>query len=106
MDDNKAYSEGIARSVDYYWGERIVRVNSISQCPTVRTAGSGVKGFGGFLGYAEAMSPLGNADALDCANYCVAMFSDLTRMVTMQNLFNDGGFSSAGVTQKVVERFE
>lgn len=106
MADNKAYLESIARSFGYYWGERKVRVNTISQSPTVTTAGSGVKGFGGFMGYAEAMSPLGNADANDCANYCVAMFSDLTKKVTMQNLFHDGGFSSSGVTQKVVDRFE
>ncbi|MBC7555890.1 MAG: SDR family oxidoreductase [Chryseobacterium sp.] len=106
MADNKAYLESIARSFGYYWGEKKVRVNTISQSPTVTTAGSGVKGFGGFLGYAEAMSPLGNADAGDCANYCVAMFSDLTKKVTMQNLFHDGGFSSSGVTHKVVDKFD
>ena len=106
MSDNKAYLESIARTFGYYWGERKVRVNTISQSPTVTTAGSGVKGFGGFLGYAEDMSQLGNADALDCANYCITLFSDLTRKVTMQNLYNDGGFSNTGVTQKVIEKFE
>ena len=70
------------------------------------TAGSGVKGFDGFINYAEKMSPLGNASAGDCANYCVVMFSDLTRMVTMQNLFHDGGFSYTGVTQAVIEQME
>lgn len=106
MADNKSYLESIARSFGYYWGERKVRVNTISQSPTPTTAGSGVKGFGGFLGYAEDMSPLGNATALECANYCVAMFSDLTRKVTMQNLFHDGGFSNTGVSQKVVDKYD
>ncbi len=105
MADNKSYLESIARTFGYYWGERKVRVNTISQTPTMTTAGSGVKGCGGFMGFAEDMSPLGNATALDCANYCVAMFSDLTRKVTMQNLFNDGGFSNTGVSQKVVDKY-
>jgi enoyl-[acyl-carrier protein] reductase I len=52
------------------------------------------------------MSPLGNASAEDCANYCAVMFSDMTRMVTMQNLFHDGGFSFTGVTQAVIEQME
>jgi enoyl-[acyl-carrier protein] reductase I len=69
------------------------------------TAGSGVKGFDGFISFAEEMSPLGNADALACADYCISLFSDLTRYVTMQNLFHDGGFSSTGVTPPVIERF-
>jgi len=81
-------------------------VNTISQSPTNTTAGSGVKGFGGFFGYANDMSPLGNATADECADYCVTMFSDLTRKVTMQNLFHDGGFSSTGVSQKVMEIYE
>lgn len=106
MADNKAYLESICRSFGNFWGAKKVRVNTISQSPTPTTAGSGVKGFGGFLGYAEDMSPLGNATADDCANYCVAMFSDLTKKVTMQNLFHDGGFSSTGVSQKVVDRFD
>ena len=106
MADNKAYLESIARSFGYYWGERKVRVNTISQSPTVTTAGSGVKGFGNFLGYAEDMSPLGNATADECANYCVAMFSDLTRKVTMQNLFHDGGFSTTGVSQMVADKYD
>lgn len=106
MSDNKAYLESIARTFGNYWGERKVRVNTVSQSPTMTTAGSGVKGFGGFFGYAEDMSPLGNATALECADYCVTLFSDLTKKVTMQNLFHDGGFSSSGVTQKVISKYD
>lgn len=106
MADNKSYLESIARSFGYHWGvEKKVRVNTISQSPTPTTAGSGVKGFDGFIAYAEKMSPLGNATAEDCANYVVAMFSDLTRRVTMQNLYNDGGFSNMGVSNLVMEQF-
>jgi enoyl-[acyl-carrier protein] reductase I len=106
MADNKSYLESIARSFGYHYGvDNKVRVNTISQSPTMTTAGSGVKGFNEFINYSEAMSPLGNATALDCANYCVAMFSDLTRYVTMQNLFHDGGFSNTGVTREVIDKF-
>ncbi len=106
MADAKSLLESIARSFGYHYGTaKKVRINTISQSPTVTTAGSGVKGFDGFINYSEAMSPLGNADANACADYCVAMFSDLTRYVTMQNLFHDGGFSITGVTQEVVEKF-
>ncbi len=106
MADNKAYLESIARSFGYHYGIRNkVRINTISQSPTKTTAGSGVKGFDGFIEYAGKMSPLGNASALDCANYVVTMFSDLTRMVTMQNLFHDGGFSNVGVSNAVMDKF-
>lgn len=106
MADNKSYLESIARSFGYHYGiAKKVRVNTISQSPTMTTAGSGVKGFNEFINYSEKMSPLGNADALACADYCIAMFSDLTRYVTMQNLFHDGGFSNTGVTQEVISRF-
>jgi enoyl-[acyl-carrier protein] reductase I len=106
MADNKAYLESIARSFGYHYGvAKNVRVNTISQSPTRTTAGSGVKGFDGFIEYAEKMSPLGNASALDCANYTIMMFSDLSRMVTMQNLFHDGGFSNVGVSQAVMDKF-
>tara|TARA_B110000305_G_scaffold159550_1_gene176483 strand:- start:721 stop:1533 length:813 start_codon:yes stop_codon:yes gene_type:complete len=106
MADNKSYLESIARSFGYHYGiDNNVRVNTISQSPTMTTAGSGVKGFNEFINYAEQMSPLGNASAKACADYCVAMFSDLTRYVTMQNLFHDGGFSNTGVTQAVIEKF-
>ncbi len=106
MADNKSYLESVARSFGYHYGiKKNVRVNTISQSPTVTTAGSGVKGFDNFINYAEKMSPLGNAKAEDCANYCVSLFSDLTKFVTMQNLFHDGGFSNSGVTQEVIDRF-
>ena len=106
MADAKSLLESIARSFGYHYGAaKKVRINTISQSPTVTTAGSGVKGFDGFINYSESMSPLGNADAIACADYCIALFSDLTRYVTMQNLFHDGGFSNTGVTQHVVEKF-
>ncbi|HKJ48287.1 MAG TPA: SDR family oxidoreductase, partial [Christiangramia sp.] len=82
-----------------------VRVNTISQSPTPTTAGQGVKGFDGFIAFAEKMSPLGNATAEECANYTLTLFSDLTRKVTLQNLFHDGGFSNTGVSQEVMEAF-
>ncbi len=107
MADNKAYLESIARSFGYFFGkDKKVRVNTISQSPTPTTAGSGVKGFTGFLNYAEKMSPLGNATALECANYTISLFSDLTKKVTLQNLFHDGGFSNMGISQIVMEEFD
>ncbi len=107
MADAKALLESITRSFGYHYGKKKhVRINSISQSPTRTTAGSGVKGFDGFINYAEKMSPLGNASAQDCAHYCVTLFSDLTKMVTMQNLFHDGGFSATGVTPEVIEAME
>ncbi|MEY2587607.1 MAG: hypothetical protein RLY11_1456 [Bacteroidota bacterium] len=107
MADAKALLESITRSFGYHYGvKKKVRVNTISQSPTRTTAGSGVKGFDGFISYAEKMSPLGNASAEDCANYCVTLFSDMTKMVTMQNLFHDGGFSFTGVTNAVIEQME
>jgi len=105
MADAKALLESIARSFGYHYGVRKkVRVNTVSQSPTRTTAGSGVKGFDSFIDYAEKMSPLGNASAEDCANYCVTLFSDLSRYVTMQNLFHDGGFSFTGVSEAVVKQ--
>lgn len=107
MADNKAYLESIARSFGYFFGrDHKVRVNTISQSPTPTTAGSGVKGFDGFIAYAEKMSPLGNATALECADYTISMFSDLTKKVTLQNLFHDGGFSNVGVSEAVLHEFE
>lgn len=106
MADNKAYLESIARSFGYHFGvDKKVRVNTISQSPTMTTAGSGVKGFSEFINFSEKMSPLGNADAAACADYCITLFSDFTRYVTMQNLFHDGGFSNTGVTTAVIEKF-
>ncbi len=106
MADAKALLESIARNFGYQYGKKKkVRINTISQSPTPTTAGTGIKGFQSFLNYSDAMSPLGNASSEDCANYCVTLFSDLTRYVTMQNLFHDGGFSSTGVSQEVMEHF-
>lgn len=107
MADAKALLESVTRSFGYYYGlKKKVRINTVSQSPTRTTAGSGVKGFDGFISYAEKMSPLGNADGVQCADYLVTLFSDLTKMVTMQNLFHDGGFSFTGVTQSVIEQME
>lgn len=104
MAESKALLESIARSFGYHFGTRNkVRVNTISQSPTMTTAGQGVKGFTEFFDYADKMSPLGNAPADACADYCVALFSDLTRYVTMQNLYHDGGFSSMGMSPALIE---
>lgn len=105
MADIKAMLESIARSFGYHYGlKKKVRINTVSQSPTKTTAGTGIKGFGDFYDYADAIAPLGNADAESCANYCITLFSDLTRMVTMQNLFHDGGYSSTGVSDNVMYR--
>ena len=104
MADNKAFLESVARSFGYFFGkDKKVRVNTISQSPTPTTAGKGVKGFDGFIKYADKMSPLGNATAMDCANYTIALFSDLTKRVTLQNLYNDGGFSNMGVSDSIMD---
>lgn len=106
MADNKAYLESIARSFGYFFGrDKKVRVNTISQSPTLTTAGSGVKGFDGFVAYADKMSPLGNATALECADYTLSLFSDLTKKVTLQNLYHDGGFSNMGVSTAIMDEF-
>lgn len=105
MADAKSILESIARSFGFHYGfKKKVRVNTVSQSPTKTTAGSGVSGFDAFFHYAEKLSPLGNADAVECANYVVTLFSDLTRKVTMQNLFHDGGFSFTGVSTDIVEQ--
>jgi enoyl-[acyl-carrier protein] reductase I len=105
MADIKAMLESIARSFGYHYGvEKKVRINTVSQSPTKTTAGTGIKGFGDFYDFANAIAPLGNADAESCADYCITLFSDLTRMVTMQNLFHDGGYSSTGVSDDVMKR--
>ncbi|MDA0193488.1 MAG: SDR family oxidoreductase [Bacteroidetes bacterium] len=105
MAQAKAALESIARSYGQRYGRlKNVRVNTISQSPTMTTAGIGISGFDAFFNYADKMSPLGNASAEDCANYCVVMFSDLTRKVTMQNLMHDGGFSTSGITEEIIEQ--
>ena len=107
MADAKALLESIARSFGYIYGrEKGVRINTISQSPTMTTAGSGVKGMESLMDFANRMSPLGNADAAECADYCIVMFSDLTRKVTMQNLFHDGGFSSMGMSLRAMDQYE
>lgn len=107
MADAKSLLESIARSFGYVYGrERKVRINTISQSPTMTTAGSGVKGIDKLFDYAERLSPLGNASAEECADYCVVMFSDLTRKVTMQNLYHDGGFSSMGMSLDAMATYE
>ena len=107
MAESKALLESFARSFGYHFGSKNhVRVNTISQSPTWTTAGSGVKGFKTFFDYADTMSPLGNASADECADYCAVMFSDLTKKVTMQNLFHDGGFSTMGINMKFFEENE
>lgn len=106
MADAKSLLESIARSFGYIYGrERSVRINTISQSPTPTTAGNGIKMFNSLLDFSERMSPLGNATAAECADYCIVMFSDLTKKVTMQNLFNDGGFSSMGMSLRAMEQY-
>jgi enoyl-[acyl-carrier protein] reductase I len=106
MADAKALLESIARSFGYIYGrERKIRVNTISQSPTYTTAGSGVKGMNSLMDFTERMSPLGNADAEQCASYCIVLFSDLTRKITMQNLYHDGGFSSMGMSLRAMRMY-
>lgn len=106
MADAKAVLESIARSFGYIYGrDKHVRINTISQSPTPTTAGSGVKGFDNLIDFTERMSPLGNATADECADFCITLFSDLTRKITMQNLFHDGGFSSMGMSEKAMIQY-
>lgn len=106
MADAKAMLESIARSFGYIYGrEKKVRINTISQSPTMTTAGSGIKGFDSLVDFADRMSPLGNASADDCADYCVCLFSDLTKKITMQNLYHDGGFSSMGMSYRAMHQY-
>ena len=106
MADAKAMLESIARSFGYIYGrDKKIRVNTISQSPTITTAGKGVKGIDNLIDFTERMSPLGNASADECADYCMVMFSDLTKKVTMQNLFHDGGFSSMGMSYRAMKMY-
>ena len=107
MADAKSLLESIARSFGYIYGrEKGVRVNTISQIPTMTTAGGGIKGFDGLFDFADRMSPLGNASADDCADYCITMFSDLTKKVTMQTLYHDGGFSNMGMSLRGMTQYQ
>ena len=106
MGDAKALLESIARSFGYIYGQgKHVRVNTVSQSPTATTAGEGISGFDSLVDFSDRMSPLGNADASDCADVCITLFSDLTRKITMQNIFNDGGFASMGMSQRAIEQY-
>jgi enoyl-[acyl-carrier protein] reductase I len=103
----KAVLESIARSFGYIYGiEKKVRINTVSQSPTKTTAGSGITGFDSLLDFSERMSPLGNANAAECADFCITLFSDLTRKITMQNLFHDGGFSSMAMSEAAIRQYE
>ncbi|HNX65567.1 MAG TPA: SDR family oxidoreductase [Bacteroidales bacterium] len=107
MGDAKALLESIARSFGYIYGrEKHVRVNTVSQSPTATTAGTSISGFDSLVDFSDRMSPLGNADAGDCADVCVMLFSDFTKRITMQNIFNDGGFSSMGMSQRAIQQYE
>ena len=107
MADAKALLESVTRSFGYIYGrDKKVRINTVSQSPTMTTAGSGIKGMGSLLDFSERMSPLGNATAEECANFCITLFSDLTRKITMQNIFHDGGFSSMGMSARAMDRYE
>lgn len=104
MAEAKALLESIARSFGYHFGRKAkVRVNTVSQSPTRTSAGSGISGFDKMYDFAEKLSPLGNATADDCADYCLSLFSDLTRMVTMQNLYHDGGYSMTGMSAELMD---
>lgn len=106
MADAKSLLESIARSFGYIYGrDKHVRVNTVSQSPTLTTAGSGIRGFENLVDFSERTSPLGNADADECADYCITLFSDLTKKVTMQNLFHDGGFSSMGMSYRAMTQY-
>jgi enoyl-[acyl-carrier protein] reductase I len=106
MADAKSLLESIARSFGYIYGrEKKIRINTISQSPTMTTAGSGVRVMGGLMDFTDRMSPLGNADALECANFCITLFSDLTKKITMQNIYHDGGFSNMGMSQRAMAMY-
>lgn len=106
MADAKSLLESIARSFGYIYGrEKKIRINTISQSPTMTTAGSGVRVMGGLMDFTDRMSPLGNADAQECADFTITLFSDLTKKITMQNIYHDGGFSSMGMSQKAMAMY-
>lgn len=106
MADAKALLESIARSFGYIYGrDKRVRVNTISQSPTLTTAGSGINGIDALMDFSERMSPLGNATAEELANFCVVMFSDHTKKITMQNIYHDGGFSSMAMSKRAMYQY-
>lgn len=103
MNDAKALLESIARNYGSRLADRGIRVNTVSQAPTKTSAGAGIKGFDSMYTFAEKIAPLGNPTADECADYCVSLFSDLTRKVTMQNLYHDGGFVTAGISEEMID---
>jgi len=103
MNDAKALLESIARNYGSRLAHRGIRVNTVSQAPTKTSAGTGIKGFDGMYTFADKIAPMGNPTADECADYCVTLFSDLTRKVTMQNLFHDGGFVTSGISEEMIE---
>ena len=106
MADAKSLLESIARSFGYIYGrEKNIRINTISQSPTRTTAGSGIKGMDGLIDFTDRMSPLGNATAEECADFSIVLFSDLSRKVTMQNIYHDGGFSSMAMSLKAMTQY-
>ena len=105
MGDAKALLESIVRSYGSRLATHGIRINTISQSPTQTRAGSGIDNFDKMFEFADRTSPLGNATAAECANYVVTLLSDLTRKVTMQNLYHDGGYSSIGTTLPMLRLF-
>lgn len=103
MNDAKALLESIARNYGSRLADRGIRVNTVSQAPTKTSAGSGIKGFDSMYTFAEKIAPLGNPSADECADYCVTLFSDLTKKVTMQNLYHDGGFVTSGISEEMID---
>lgn len=106
MAEAKAMLESIARSFGYIYGrDKQIRINTVSQSPVKTTAGSGVRGIDGLLDFTNRTSPLGNASAEECAQFIITLFSDLTRKITMQNIYHDGGFSSMGMSSKAMQMY-
>ena len=105
MGDAKALLESIVRSYGSRLAKRKIRINTVSQSPTPTRAGSGIDNFDKMYEFADRTSPLGNATAEECADYVVTLLSDLTRKVTMQNLYHDGGYSSIGTTLPMLRLF-
>jgi enoyl-[acyl-carrier protein] reductase I len=106
MGDAKTLLEAIARNFGAHLGKRGIRVNTVSQSPTRTTTGRGIAGFDAMFEFANKLAPLGNATAEDCADYVVTLLSDLTRKVTLQNLYHDGGFSNMGMDERLMKLFE
>jgi enoyl-[acyl-carrier protein] reductase I len=96
--DAKALLESIARQMGAIYGQKKhVRVNIVSPSaiPTKAITWDEMERY---YRYTDSLSPLGNADADDCASTCVALFSDLMQRVTMQTIYCDGGFSRTILT--------